>query len=49
MDISRKDFCAALGSTTVLVWLQGCGGGGGYSAAPAPAPAPAACGAGAAE
>jgi hypothetical protein len=46
MDLTRKEFCLALGSTTVLVWLQGCGGGGGgYSAAPAPAPAPAACGA----
>jgi len=38
MDISRKQFCARLGSGTVLLWLQACGGGGGYSSAPAPAP-----------
>jgi hypothetical protein len=28
MDVSRKRFLGALGSGTVLLWLQACGGGG---------------------
>jgi len=41
MDMSRKEFGAAVGSTLVLLFLQACGGGGGYSSSsPAPAPAP---------
>ena len=43
MDISRKEFCSALGSGSLLLLLQSCGGGGGYGAAPAPPPG--ACGA----
>jgi len=46
MDISRKEFCAALGSGTVLLWLQACGGGSDYmGGTPAPPPPPGACGA----
>jgi hypothetical protein len=46
MDISRKQFCAALGGSTVLLMLQvACGGGGSYAGMAAPAAAPAGCGA----
>ena len=45
MDISRKQFCAALAGATVTLWLQGCGGGGGDSGG-GPAPGSTTCGAG---
>ena len=39
MAMTRKEFCAALGGSTVVLLFQACGGGGGYGG-----PAPAACG-----
>lgn len=45
MAMTRKEFCAALGGSSVVLLFEACGGGGSYGAAPAPAPAPAACGA----
>ena len=31
MTMTRKDFCASVFGSSVILWLQGCGGGGDYS------------------